>query len=136
MAVVQITNPKKATVHIYDYVPRKVGVRSRQYLADLNEARQAKGLEPIDFKKFKDVEKEELESLPMDYVVAFENFSLHITQNMIEKIAIDGGAEIVGDEVAAFLDNVDELEFKEIAETSNKIYAEKMEKLAAEKKTN
>lgn len=133
---ISVKHPYEANVHILPYVPRKVGVRIRDFVAESNRSREAEGLEKIDITQFKGKSEKELENLPMDVIVFLDNLNMVVCQNLIDKVEILGKESEKPEHfnLKDFLEMISDEDYKEISSKTGELYEETMKKV--EKKTN
>lgn len=128
---ISVKNPFPATVHISDYVPRKVGVKIREFTVEVNIERVAKDLPKIDFQGFKDLDEKKLSELDPSVLLVLENLNLIVCKNLIQKIETEDKTAV---DISEFLDDmVSDDDFKTISETTSGLYKNEMDKI--QKKT-
>lgn len=136
---VQVINPYKATVHILEYVPRKVGVKIRDFVAENDRKRKELGLEKVDIAQFKgltDKEREEkIKDTPMEDVIFFDELNMVVCQNLIQKVEVMGGEDeqIEPLTLKDFLEAITDEDYKKISEFTSELYERTMKDI--EKKT-
>lgn len=128
-----IQSPFKATVTLFDHVPRRVGNKVREYTVEVNQKRLDSGKEKIDFEDYKDLDKnkEKLKNVEPEILLVFERMGVLVTQYMIKEVKREDGEAV--EDIEDFLQSITDEDFGTISEKAGNMYKEAMEEI--QKKT-